>query len=79
MLFFRRTVAVAALLFLLVARLDAARPFPETVYDSLNNRSIFIFSDQLGSISEGEAQFAATHYVGCQKMPRASIDRIRMG
>jgi Hypothetical glycosyl hydrolase family 15 len=56
----------------------AARPFPETVYDSVNHRSIFVFSDQIsGNLSAGEARFAANHYVGCQKMSRAAIDLIR--
>ncbi|HLA39933.1 MAG TPA: putative glycoside hydrolase, partial [Candidatus Glassbacteria bacterium] len=37
-----------------------------------------VFSDQLHSrLSEAEARFAATHYIGCQKMPRADIDLIR--
>ncbi len=74
-----RTVFSLTMLILLAAiRLNAARPFPKSVYDEQNRRSIFIFSDQLSSsLSEGEARFAATHYVGCQKVTRAAIDRIR--
>ncbi len=75
---YKHLLTFAVLTALLVLRLDAARPLPESVYDSLNQRSIYIFSDQINnSLSEGEARFAATHYVGCQKMTRASIDKIR--
>ncbi|MBW7997923.1 MAG: hypothetical protein FVQ81_15405 [Candidatus Glassbacteria bacterium] len=74
----KQLFALAAVLLCQAVTAFAARPFPETVYDSLNQRSIFIFSDQLSSsLSEGEARFAATHFVGCQKMTRAAIDRIR--
>ncbi|HUU26688.1 MAG TPA: putative glycoside hydrolase [archaeon] len=56
----------------------AQRPFPPTVYDSVSHRSVFVFSDQIRSgINQNEARFAATHYVGAQKMPRTAIDLIR--
>lgn len=76
--FFRTlTISLILLLFITIT-LYAQRPLPETVYDSVNNRSIFVFSDQLHSgLNDNEARFAATHYVGCQKMPRVDIDRIR--
>jgi hypothetical protein len=45
----KRIFVLTAFILLLAARLDAARPFPESVYDSLNSRSIFIFSDQLSA------------------------------
>ena len=76
--FFRTlTISLILLLFITIT-LYAQRPLPETVYDSVNHRSVFVFSDQLHSgLNDNEARFAATHYVGCQKMPRVDIDRIR--
>ena len=78
MSFLRTLTASMIILLLITTALSAQRPLPETVYDSVNNRSIFVFSDQLHSnLNNNEARFAATHYVGCQKMPRADIDLIR--
>ncbi|MBN2290029.1 MAG: hypothetical protein JXQ83_11905 [Candidatus Glassbacteria bacterium] len=56
----------------------ARREFPPSVYDSTARRSVFIFTDQLNSsLSEAEARFSASHYVGTQKVPRSIIDKIR--
>ena len=72
----------AGTLFLLLASLSAAfaaRPLPVSTYDTFNHRSIHVFSDQLhGGLSEQEARFAATHYVGVQKMTLPDIRRIRV-
>jgi hypothetical protein len=39
---------------------------------------IYVFNDQLASwMSDAQWQFAATHYVGTQKMTRANADRLR--
>jgi len=75
----RKRLSVLTVLMLVSAvSLHGARPFPQTVYDSTHHRSIFIFSDQLHSnLSQSEARFAATHYIGTQKMPLADINRIR--
>jgi len=74
-----RTLTASMIILLFTTTvLSAQRPLPETVYDSVNNRSIFVFSDQLHSnLNDNEARFAATHYVGCGKMPRTDIDLIR--
>jgi len=76
--FFRALTASLIFSWFLTSVLSAQRPLPETVYDSVNQRSIFVFSDQLhGNLNDNEARFAATHYVGCQKMTRQDIDHIR--
>ena len=61
--FFRTlTISLILLLFITIT-LYAQRPLPETVYDSVNHRSVFVFSDQLHSgLNDNEARFAATHY-----------------
>ena len=48
------------------------RSFPDT------SNGIFVFNDQLaGYMTEAQYQFAATHYVGCQKMTRSDTRRLR--
>ncbi len=48
------------------------RLFPET------NDQIYVFNDQLSTtLSEEQKEFAATHYVGCQKMTRLDADSLR--
>lgn len=49
------------------------RSFPDTT------GGIFVFNDQLatGSMSEAQFQFAATHYVGTQKVTRDQARRLR--
>lgn len=51
----------------------AARSFPDTT------TGIFVLNDQLAmeSMSEAQIQFAATHYVGTQKVLRADARRLR--
>lgn len=69
-----------ALLLLLVSSLNLAaarRPLPFSDYDSLKRRSVHVFSDQFHSVTEAEARFAATRYVGAQKLTLPSIRRIR--
>lgn len=69
------TFTLLALLLLSVANAQigaAARSFP----DSCNG--ILIYADQLPSqMTEAQMRFAATHYVGSQKMTRAWIRRMR--
>ena len=74
-----RTLLLTALFSMLVfGAVFAQRPFPPSVYDSTNHRSVFVFTDQLSSsLTESQARFAATHYVGTQKVPRRIIDKIR--
>ncbi len=76
---FGRSLVVSLLILLLsYGTILARREFPASVYDSTNHRSVFVFTDQLSSsLSEAEARFAATHYVGTQKVPRRIIDKIR--
>lgn len=51
---------------------EPARQFPDT------RDSIRVFVDQLSSnISRAQMHFAATHYVGTQKLPAEQIDAIR--
>ena len=58
--------------------LNAQRQFPLSEYDPASGRTVWVFTDQLNSsLTEAEAEFAATHYVGTQKITRAAIDRIR--
>ena len=49
------------------------RTFPDTT------NGVFVFNDQLdtSSMSEAQYQFAASHYVGCQKISRDASGRIR--
>ncbi len=49
------------------------RHFPDTT------NGIFVFNDQIyvNSLSDAQAQFAATHYVGSQKLTRAETRRLR--
>lgn len=69
---------VLMLQFVVIGSLMAKREFPLSAYDSLSHRSVYIFSDQLNSsLSDPDAWFAASHYVGTQKMTRAAIDKIR--
>ncbi len=57
---------------LFVSAAIAARPFPST------QNGIYVFNDQLaGWMSDDQFRFAATHYVGCQKMTRLDADRLR--
>jgi len=76
---FARTLAIFLLIQLLSCGIILARrEFPASVYDSANQRSVFVFTDQLSSsLSEAEARFSAAHYVGTQKVPRRIIDKIR--
>jgi len=50
-----------------------ARAFPNTT------DGIFVFNDQLspGRLSEAQVRFAATHYVGAQKMTRPEAQQLR--
>ena len=53
----------------------AARPWPDTT------DGIHVFNDQLTQLrdlSEAQIAFAATHYVGTQKMVRGDADRLRV-
>jgi len=50
---------------------QTVRPFPDTT------NGIHVFNDQLANMSEEQFQFAATHYVGTQKMTRADADHLR--
>lgn len=51
---------------------DTRRPWRDTT------TGIHVFNDQLASaLSDAQWQFAATHYVGTQKMTRANADRLR--
>jgi lysophospholipase L1-like esterase len=52
---------------------EGVNPFPDT------NDGIYILNDQLagGSMSEEQFRFAATHYVGCQKMTRSDTRHLR--
>ncbi len=49
------------------------RPFPDT------SGGIFVFNDQLATwdMTEAQFQFAATHYVGTQKVTRADARHLR--
>lgn len=51
-----------------------ARPWPDTA------DGIHVFNDQLvglGNLSDAQIRFAASHYVGTQKMTRPDADRLR--
>ena len=48
------------------------RTFPDTA------DGIYVFVDQLGSLTVAQRQFAASHYVGTQKQTSNLIDAIRM-
>lgn len=51
----------------------AARSFPDT------HSKIAIFTDQLpGQMTDAQMRFAASHYVGTQKMPRSWTRKIRL-
>jgi hypothetical protein len=51
---------------------SVARSFPET------KDKILVFNDQLpGGMSDVQYQFAATHYVGSQKLPPSWVHRLR--
>ncbi|MCC7020511.1 MAG: hypothetical protein IT332_12185 [Ardenticatenales bacterium] len=53
---------------------SAARPWPDTA------DGIHVFNDQLvglGNLSDAQIRFAASHYVGTQKMTRPDADRLR--
>jgi putative glycosyl hydrolase-like family 15 (GHL15) protein len=69
--------ALAAFAFLdgasLLAQSPPVRQFPDTA------NGIFVFSDQLdtGSMTEAQFQFAATHYVGSQKLIRDAARHLR--
>jgi len=66
-------LAVAALL----APPGAARAFePQRTFPDTRN-GIYVFVDQLGSLSTAQRQFAAAHYVGTQKQTSGLIDAIR--
>lgn len=51
----------------------APRPWPDT------SRGVHVFNDQLSSLSDAQAGFAAGNYVGSQKLLRRDADRIREG
>ena len=49
-----------------------ARPLPDTT------DGIYVFNDQLpGRMSDAQVRFAASHYVGTQKMTRSQANRLR--
>ena len=48
------------------------RSFPNT------KNGVFVFHDQLpGSLTDAQWQFAATHLIGCQKMIKNHVDKLR--
>jgi hypothetical protein len=49
----------------------ARRAFPDT------SDGIFVFNDQLSNLSDVWSRFAATHYVGAQKMTRSEARAVR--
>lgn len=69
--------AIAALAFVVAvslpvsAQFQPARSFPDTW------GRIGVFVDQLPSLNEAQAQFAATHYAGTQKQRSSQIQQIR--
>ena len=70
------TLALAALVVAISAgpawaQFNPQRQFPDT------SDGIYIFVDQLGSLSGSQRAFAATHYVGTQKQTSGLIDAIR--
>jgi hypothetical protein len=70
----RQTSSISSTVYLpLIARPGAGRSFPETT------NGIFVLNDQLAtaSMSEAQFQFAATHYVGTQKVLRDDARRLR--
>jgi putative glycosyl hydrolase-like family 15 (GHL15) protein len=69
----RTRLALSILLgFALPLPVAAARSFPDT------RAKILVFNDQLpSSMTEAQWRFAATHYVGCQKMRRSWTRRMR--
>lgn len=67
------TAAYTSYLPLILGPLGAQRPFPDTT------NGIFVFNDQLATwdMSEAQFQFAATHYVGTQKVLRDDARHLR--
>ena len=64
---------ILLLFFLIPLTASAQRPFPNTT------EGIYVFNDQLAGwdMTEAQFEFAATHFVGTQKMIRSHADRLR--
>ena len=68
-----RTAMITHTVYLPVIRYSTGRPWPDTT------NGIFVFNDQLDAryLTEAQFQFAATHYVGTQKVPRDQARHLR--